>query len=82
MKHLLKQNLQQWEKQGLLRRLNPVEGVTSRYAQLDGENYLNFVSNNYLDLNNHPEIKRESLSFTERFGTGSSGSRLLGGSYT
>lgn len=45
-----------------------------------GKTYLDFSSNDYLGLSNHPRLKEAAKEATDKFGTGSSASRLLSGS--
>src|SRR3989338_6543812 len=45
----------------------------------NGKRVLQFGSNNYLGLANHPEIINASKNSVSKFGTGSTGARLLSG---
>lgn len=46
---------------------------------LDGRSILNFCSNDYLGLSKHPLLKDRATEFMERFGAGSTASRLICG---
>lgn len=71
--------LQRQRDQGLLRSLIPLPGAPSKWVMRDGVPCLNCASNNYLDLAGHPLMKKRALEALEEAGTGSGGSRLLGG---
>jgi len=47
--------------------------------KVDGQELLNFSSNDYLDLAHHPHVKECSLQALEKYGTGSTASRLVTG---
>ncbi len=47
--------------------------------KIDGKEYLNFSSNNYLALNGHQIIKKAMSEATEKYGTSASASRLISG---
>jgi 8-amino-7-oxononanoate synthase len=68
---------------GLLRALTPLEGAPGKHVTrlVDGREArcLNFASNNYLDLAGHPRLRARAREALESAGTGSGGSRLLGG---
>ncbi len=52
-----------------------VENVTGPIAQINGEEYLNLVSTNFLGLANRPEIKEAAAEIITRYGVGSCGPR-------
>jgi 7-keto-8-aminopelargonate synthetase-like enzyme len=74
------EQIQSFEKKSLLRSLQNVQSSSGLKIQLEGKSLWNFTSNNYLDLVDHPQIKEASILATEKWGNGSGGSRLLGGS--
>ena len=62
----------------LLRTLSPLPAVGGK-IEIAGKPWLNFASNDYLDLSQHPlviEAAREALA---KFGTGATASRLVAG---
>ena len=65
---------------GLWRELRPVEAIDGPRVTLEGSTYLNFSSNDYLGLSHHPSLAEAARLATERFGTGSTASRLICGS--
>lgn len=46
---------------------------------MDGQKVVMLGSNNYLGLTSHPKVKEAAIKATEKYGTGSAGSRLLNG---
>ena len=48
-------------------------------AQIDGKEYLNFSTYDYLDLNTHPEITEAVTEAARLFGSSAGASRLVGG---
>jgi 8-amino-7-oxononanoate synthase len=66
--------------QNLLRQLRRVESAQGPLVQVGGRKLLNFSSNDYLGLADHPALKEAARRAVERFGAGSGASRLLCGS--
>jgi 8-amino-7-oxononanoate synthase len=65
---------------GLYRELRKVDSPQQLRIQIGGESFLNFSSNDYLGLANHPRLKEASIRALERYGSGSGASRLVCGS--
>ncbi len=66
----------------LNRRLRSISTAPGRTTIVDGNQFLNFASNNYLSLaHSESVIHRIHATLTEK-GYGATGSRLLGGNYT
>ena len=61
-----------------LKRVTPLSGVE---IEIDGRRMLNFCSNDYLGLSNHPLLKKRSKEFIDKYGAGSTASRLVCGNY-
>nr|BAB39457.1 KAPA synthase [Kurthia sp. 538-KA26] len=76
-----------WEKElekikegGLYRQLQTVETMSDQgYAMVNGKKMMMFASNNYLGIANDQRLIEASVQATQRFGTGSTGSRLTTG---
>ena len=66
--------------QGLYRELRRVDSPQSSRIEVEGKTFLNFSSNDYLGLANHPVLKQAAIDAVGRFGAGSGGSRLICGS--
>jgi 7-keto-8-aminopelargonate synthetase-like enzyme len=76
----LKAELEALDRQGLRRRLRPVEGRQTAMVQVDGRLAINFSSNNYLGLADHPALSAAAAAALDSHGTGAGASRLIVGS--
>lgn len=54
-------------------------GLSSVNIRFEGDEYINFSSNDYLGLSAHPELIKRSNDFAVKFGVGSGASRLVTG---
>lgn len=64
---------------GLYRRHRIVDGPQGRYLDLDGQQLLNFSSNDYLGLASHPLVKQAFIDGADRYGVGSGAAHLITG---
>ncbi len=64
---------------GLYRVMPDVDGMPGRTVTMLGREVLNFSSNNYLGLAGHPRVIQASVDCTQRYGAGSTASRLIAG---
>src|SRR5258707_396508 len=76
----LNQRLDEIRRQGLYRELRRVDSPQSPRIVVNGRTLLNFSSNDYLGLADHPGLKEAAIKAVERFGSGSGASRLICGS--
>jgi 8-amino-7-oxononanoate synthase len=67
------------KEKSLFRELRSIGSTQSRIIKINGKNYLNFSSNNYLGLTNNELIKNEIIKSVNIWGTGSGSSRLISG---
>jgi len=67
---------------GLYRRLRRVENGQGPALLLDGREVINFSSNNYLGIANHPALASAAKEAIDRYGCGSGASRLISGNMT
>lgn len=62
----------------VLKSLIPSAGLIVKWK---GKDLVNFSSNNYLGLKDHPLVKKRAIEFVEQFGVGSGASRLVTGNF-
>lgn len=79
MKEFLKNELKKLEQANLLREPKIIENTDGRIIIINGKEYLNFCSNNYLGLIHHPKVVQAAIEATKKFGTGAGASRLITG---
>src|SRR5450631_1072394 len=76
----LAQRLEVLREQGLRRELRRVDSAQGPRIKIAGKTFLNFSSNDYLGLSNHPTLKGAASKAVEKFGAGAGASRLICGS--
>ena len=76
----LKDRLAALRGQNLFRELRRVDSAQGPRIQIGGIAFLNFSSNDYLGLANHPALKEAAIKAVEKFGAGAGASRLICGS--
>lgn len=76
----LKMELECVRAAGLLRELRRVDSPQGARIRLAGRELLNFSSNDYLGLANHPALKEAAARAINDFGAGAGASRLICGS--
>ncbi|HEX3801162.1 MAG TPA: 8-amino-7-oxononanoate synthase [Verrucomicrobiae bacterium] len=76
----LQRRLGEIRRQDLHRELRRVDSPQSARLQISGREFLNFSSNDYLGLANHPRLIEASVEGARRYGSGSGASRLICGS--
>ncbi|MDB9744150.1 pyridoxal phosphate-dependent aminotransferase family protein [Fibrobacterales bacterium] len=81
LKELLSKKLSLIKNTANFRQLYPSSTPSGKTFQYNDKSYIQFSSNNYLGIANHPSLSELSNEFTQKFGTGSGGSRLLGGAF-
>lgn len=55
------------------------EGVARNTTQINGQEYINFASYNYLDLCGHPDVSNAAKDAIDQYGTSASASRPVAG---
>ncbi len=77
---ILSQQLKDWSAQGLTRSLRLVGSAQDSEIKFNNRNVINFSSNNYLGISNHPSVISTLQDSADQFGVGSGASRLICGS--
>ncbi len=65
--------------QGLLSTIRTLSSPQGAWLDVDGQRVLNFCSNNYLGLANHPHLKSAAKQATETYGVGPGAVRTIAG---
>jgi len=79
MEDFLLNALKQTDQEGLYRTLQSLETAQAPVVVVGGKRVIQFSSNNYLGLANHPALKRAAQEAIERYGVGTGASRLIAG---
>lgn len=64
---------------GRERRLRDMVPLDQAEVRVDQRRMINFASNDYLGLSQHPALKRRAMAFVEKYGVGATASRLMCG---
>lgn len=75
----LKESLQQKKSAGLYRQRRTTQGPQASEIVVDGKKVINFCSNNYLGLANHPDINSAFKKGIDTYGSGSGAAHLING---
>jgi glycine C-acetyltransferase len=71
--------LKELQKTGLFTNIRTLESPQGAWLTVDDQKVLNFCSNNYLGLANHPAIKTAAIQAIEEFGVGPGAVRSIAG---
>ena len=75
----LTQEIDGLKEQGLYNRIRTIGSPQGAWLTVDGKNVLNFCSNNYLGLANHPKIVEAAKEATKKYGVGPAAVRSIAG---
>ena len=67
------------KEKGLLTNIRTLSSPQGAWLIVDGKKVLNFCSNNYLGLANHPKIKRAAQAAIKKYGVGPAAVRTIAG---
>ncbi|MFA5839524.1 MAG: 8-amino-7-oxononanoate synthase [Candidatus Margulisiibacteriota bacterium] len=79
MLEFIEQELAALKQANLYRSLKTIEKIEGSKIVIDGKELVNFCSNDYLGLSQHPKVKERAIEAIKEFGTGSRASRLVCG---
>jgi 8-amino-7-oxononanoate synthase len=77
--HAFQDRLDELKRRGLYRSLRLISGRQQAVVTMEGREVVLLSSNNYLDLANHPEVKRAAVEALQAYGCGAGASRLISG---
>ncbi|MGZ9166016.1 MAG: glycine C-acetyltransferase [Anaerolineales bacterium] len=75
----LTQEIDGLKEQGLYNRIRTIGSAQGAWLTVDGTSVLNFCSNNYLGLANHPKIVEAAKEATKKYGVGPAAVRSIAG---
>lgn len=75
----LQDNLTELKQQGLYNTIQPLESPNGPFITIQGREFVNLSSNNYLGLANDERLKEAAIRATTDFGTGSGAVRSING---
>ncbi len=75
----LAQEIDGLKEQGLYNRIRTIGSAQGARLIVDGQDVLNFCSNNYLGLANHPKLVEAAKEATKKFGVGPAAVRTIAG---
>lgn len=71
--------LAQQKKEHLFRHYNAREGASAATSRYNGQDYLSFISNDYLGLSSHPALVKAAQEAASIYGIGSTAAHSVGG---
>lgn len=77
----IKKELKELKDRALLRNLTCIESPQGPRISIKGKSYINFSSNDYLNLSGHREVVKAAIVSLYRNGFGSGSSRMLSGTH-
>ncbi len=75
----MEKELAKLKEEGLYNTIRTLEGPQGAWVNINGRELLNFSSNNYLGLANHPEIVKAARRAMEKYGVGPGAVRTIAG---
>lgn len=76
------EELERLESEGLYNKIRVLESPQDAWVKISGRELLNFSSNNYLGLANHPEVAEAASTAIDEYGVGPGAVRTIAGTMT
>lgn len=73
------QEISRLKEEGLLTRIRTIGSAQGAWLVVDGKKVLNFCSNNYLGLGNHPRVVKAAKEAADQYGAGPTAVRTIAG---
>ncbi len=77
--YFINKELENRNKNNLLRRLRAIDPLSDVEVNVEGRTMINFSSNDYLGFSKNPLIMSRAVEYIEKYGAGSTASRLICG---
>lgn len=71
--------LAELKEKGLYNEINSLQGSNEAIIKIDGKNFINLSSNNYLGFSTEPRLKKAAIDATEKYGVGAGAVRTING---
>ncbi|MFW5878082.1 MAG: glycine C-acetyltransferase [bacterium] len=78
----MRDELEKLKKSGLYNTIRTLESAQGSWVEIEGKELLNFSSNNYLGLANHPETVKAAQKALDKYGIGPGAVRTIAGTMT
>lgn len=75
----IKTEIESMKQAGKFVPIKVLQGPQGAWVKIQGQNYLNMCSNNYLGLANHPEVRKAAVEAIQEYGVGAGAVRSIAG---
>lgn len=79
LEKFLKENLEDLKQKGLYNVINPLESANGPIIKIEGKEFVNLSSNNYLGLATNPRMVEKNIEATKKYGVGAGAVRTING---
>src|SRR5215510_10695893 len=75
----MSEELDRMKREGLYGNIRTLESAQGAYVKINGKDYLNLCSNNYLGFANDPQIREKTKAMIDKYGVGPGAVRTIAG---